>query len=142
MDIDRLTERVKRRLRDEEGLKLSPYPDTEGLLTIGYGWCLQRSPMRVVEAEFRLTNDVSQELSECIRYVPGFAEMSEARQEVFVDMTHQMGIQGVMGFRRMIGAVRIGDWERASEELLDSKYAKEQAPARAARNARLLRDGE
>ena len=141
MDIDELSERAKSRLRDEEGCRLKPYADMKGLLTIGYGWCLDRSPMREIEAEFRLTNDVNQAMLDCIRYIPEFANMGLDRQSAFVDLVFQMGMHGVAGFRRMMAAVRAGDWEGAARELLDSKYAREDAPARAERNAELFRKG-
>jgi lysozyme len=97
--------------------------------------------MRLTEAEFRLSNDIAEAIAEAIRRIPGFSRMSETRQSVFIDMIHQMGVHGVLGFHDMIRAVRAEDWAKAAVELLDSKYAREDAPARAQRNARLLEEG-
>lgn len=141
MNIESLAVRCTERLKQEEGCCLRPYRDTRDLLTIGWGWCLDRSPMRMSEAQFRLDNDVAEEIALGIKYIPGFSAMSETRQSVFVDMLHQLGLAGLMGFRRMIEAVRASDWAGAAAELLDSKYAREDSPSRAHRNERLLEEG-
>jgi hypothetical protein len=43
-----------------------------------------------------------------------------------------MGVSGVMKFSRMWAAIRGEAWDRAADEMLDSKWAKDQTPRRAA----------
>jgi lysozyme len=57
---------------------------------------------------------------------------------VLLDMAYNMGINSLLGFKRMFAALDVGDWDRAATELLDSKYAR-QVPERAASNADLIR---
>jgi lysozyme len=141
MNIEALAAAAEKKLIAEEGCILTMYQDIDGLWTVGYDWCLERAPMRVSEAIYRLHNDIAEAIAECIRFVPGFQELDLARQTVFVDLIHNMGLHGLLGFRRMMEAVRARDWKLAAIELLDSKYARK-LPARAARNARLLEFGD
>jgi lysozyme len=57
-----------------------------------------------------------------------------------MDMAHNLGPTGLRGFVRMREAIACSAWDAAAEELLDSTYAR-QVPARAARNAEMLRTG-
>jgi lysozyme len=66
--------------------------------------------------------------------------LNDWRKIALLDLAHNLGIKGLFGFRRMKDAICCGAWDAAAEELLDSTYAK-QVPARAARNAEMLRTG-
>lgn len=55
--------------------------------------------------------------------VAGWRRMSDARQAVFTDVAFQCGVQGLMGFVKMLQAAAIGDWPVAARELLDSDLA-------------------
>lgn len=54
------------------------------------------------------------------------------------NMAYQLGVSGVLRFRKMLEALRAGDREKAAEEALDSAWAT-QTPERAQRVARLIR---
>ena len=56
-------------------------------------------------------------------------------------MSYQMGLNGLLNFKKMISALSAHDYLKASEEALDSGYAKT-TPNRAQRNAEILRTGE
>ncbi len=58
---------------------------------------------------------------------------------VLTDMTFQMGITGLKKFKKMLLAIELKDYGKASKELLNSKYAK-QTPNRAKRNSELLKN--
>jgi len=68
-------------------------------------------------------------------FTPGFEDLDL----VLLDMAYQMGIEGLCGFKRMIAAINCCSYNVAALELLDSKYAREDSPNRARRNAELLR---
>lgn len=55
------------------------------------------------------------------------------------NMSYQLGSAGVMRFRRMVRAVKVGDYAEAAKEALDSKWAKKDTPRRAKRVAALIR---
>ena len=64
--------------------------------------------------------------------------MPEPWQRGLVNMTFNLGVQGVMQFRRMLAALQEDDGELAAMECLASKYAK-QVGERAERIAALYR---
>ena len=47
-------------------------------------------------------------------------------------MAYQMGVNGVMGFRKMLGAIVNGNYRLAAQEGMDSRWAN-QTPNRAKR---------
>jgi len=51
-----------------------------------------------------------------------------------------MGIQKLLKFKKMLAAAEAGDYDKAADEILDSKYAK-QVGARATRLAQMMRTG-
>lgn len=55
------------------------------------------------------------------------------------NMAYQLGSAGVFRFRRMMLALKDGDYQEAAREALDSKWAKTDSPARAKRVAALIR---
>ena len=63
---------------------------------------------------------------------PEFSLLCEPRKAVLVSMSFQMGINGLMGFKKMLAAVKGGDWATAYAEGLNSRWC-EQTPDRAMR---------
>ena len=57
------------------------------------------------------------------------------------DMAYQLGVAGVLGFDRMIGALIVKDYPEAADEALDSAWARE-TPKRAERIAALIRGAQ
>ena len=45
---------------------------------------------------------------------------------------------GLSGFGRMLAAMERGDYDTAAKEMLDSKWAKQDSPARARRLAKVM----
>lgn len=134
-----MTDLAEQLVKLNEGCKLKPYHCTEGKLTIGYGRNLEDKGISQYEAEVLLALD----LEECIRDLqplPFWKELNEARRAVLVDMRHQLGKAGLMGFKKMLEALEWEEYDRAADELMDSRYAK-QTPDRAARNSDIMRTG-
>lgn len=79
----------------------------------------------------------------CAAHVIGlstWSQLSEPRQCVLTDMAFDPGPKRLQGFHNMLDAIRRHDWQRASDELLDSAYAK-QVKGRAIKNAQVLLKG-
>ena len=56
-------------------------------------------------------------------------------------MSYQLGLSGLSRFRKMIRAIDHMEFESAADEMLDSKWAREDTPHRAARHANVMRTG-
>ncbi len=62
------------------------------------------------------------------------------RQQVVLCMTFQLGVDGVVGFKRMAAALRIRDYITATLEMLDSDWHTD-TPRRCERMAKIMRPG-
>ena len=124
----------------DEGLNLKPYRCTENKLTIGVGRNLDDRGISDVEAIFLLDNDIADAVESARALVAKFEDLTEARRKVIVSMIFQMGAGGLSNFRRMLGALDVGDYETAAIEMLDSRWST-QTPERAQRLSDMMRDG-
>jgi lysozyme len=129
-------------LKRHEGLRLLPYRDTCGILTIGYGHNLAE-PIALDVAELQLKHDV-EAIAHQVAGVIGddvWPRLAPARQAALVDMGF-MGPAKLARFDKLIAAVRSGDWARAQEEALNSRWAVEVERERAGCDAKMLLSGE
>lgn len=124
-------ERLANRLILHEGLRLKPYRDHLGFLTIGIGRCLDKKGISKKEAHYMLQNDIDDATQECIMNIDFFEKLDNIRQEVLVEMCFQLGITGLLGFREFLYQLGRGAYMKAAEEMLNSKWAKQDSPKRA-----------
>ena len=140
-------------LKFEEGYSSTPYLGTEGYLHIGYGQKLSnkkgldpkdfKGRTTPKHAEYILTNLVK---SLIYRFEHGvhkyaFLSLSAERQAIIISMAYQMGIEGVLKFKRTWTKIYLGDFNRAAYAMLQSKWAT-QTPNRARRHAETMRTGK
>lgn len=126
------------RIHYEEGFRGKPYTEkVSGNLTVGYGTDLVASPLTGEEGLFLLHFRMERKWAELTMRRPWLVELPDAAKIVLIDMAYQMGVSGLLKFKRMFGALQQGDFGLAAEELLDSRYAK-QTPRRAHRNKGIL----
>lgn len=114
-------------IKQHEGFDGKPYRDTEGFLTIGYGTKL---PISRAEAELLLNNRLEILKAELAQKEPMLLNLPPEKQDVLFEMAYQMGVNGVLKFKRMWKALENFDYIQAAVEMLDSKWAK-QTPNRA-----------
>jgi lysozyme len=121
MDIEAL----KNQLILHEGLKLEPYECTAGKLTIGVGRNIEDIGITEDEARYLLDNDILRVCDELDRNLSWWRDLSDVRQRVLVDMVFNLGISRFMQFQNAISAIESGDYDKAAEEMLDSRWAKQ-----------------
>ncbi|MEY3929208.1 MAG: hypothetical protein RLZZ516_918 [Cyanobacteriota bacterium] len=137
--IDR--DAMVRQLRLHEGERLKPYRCTAGKLTIGIGRNLEDRGITREESAYLLANDIAAEERELLRALPWVATLDEVRQRVLLDMAFNMGIVGLLAFKRTLATVQAGDYQAAATMMLDSKWAK-QVGQRAERLSRMMATGK
>ena len=132
-------------LRDQlirdEGIRLKPYRDQVGKLTIGVGRNLDDVGISHAEAHLLLDNDIERATADVAARLPWAGALSLPRAAVLVNLCFNAGIGGLMTFRKMLAALQNEQWETAAKELLDSTYAEQVGP-RAHRLARQLETDE
>ena len=137
---DMAWDEFRERVIKHEGLRLKPYRCTAGKLTIGVGRNLDDVGITEEEAGYLLNHDINNAEKELMKAIPWADTMSRRRYYVFVEMVFNLGISRFMQFKKMIEYCRTGDYEKASEEALDSAWHK-QVGKRAETLAKILKEG-
>jgi lysozyme len=134
---------VKALLRQQDGLRLRAFLDTAvpARWTIGYGRNLTDRGINDTEAEIFLERDTTEAIDELAQRWRWFDDLTTVRKVVLVSMVFQMGLYRLAGFTRMLEAMQLGEFGRAADEMLASKWAAER-PRRAKRLASLMRTGQ
>ena len=134
-------EAVRQQLMIDEGVRLHPYTDTVGKLTIGIGRNLTDDGITIGEAGYLLDNDISTVVTQLDKSVSWWRSLSEARQEVMVNWAFNVGIVGLLGFKLAIAAIQAGNYVEGAAQMRDSEWYK-QVGGRAIRLASLMENGE
>lgn len=142
-------------LKQDEGLRLDVYKDTEGYWTVGIGHLLtknsdkqlaiktldalvnrstngvitQQEAQTIFEADVKT---VDRNISQNTLVNDVFVSLDSVRQDALRNMVFQMGIQGVAGFKNSLRLLKEKNWKQASINLKLSKWYK-QTPNRANR---------
>lgn len=137
-------ERTKKLITRHESKEPHAYRDSRNILTIGVGRNIQKGSgpgLRESEIELMLENDLREAIAELEHFVPAFSGLDDVRQAVLVDMRHNLGLSGFLGFREMLKAVEVHDYRTAASEMIRSVWAT-QVKERAPRLARMMQHGQ
>lgn len=135
-----------------EGFVDHVYKDSKGFDTIGYGFNIdsgrfskeqvnrwRRDGITKDEANKILNDELSSTRNQLTKF-DWFNKLDPVRQGAIVDMSYNMGIGWINKFPKAIAAIKSGDYETASREIMSSKYARD-VGQRATRIAELIRTG-
>ena len=117
-------------LKIHEGYKSKVYKCTAGVDTIGVGFAIKD-----LELSEEVCDLILQEKLELLeeRFEKKFDWFKTSPIEVrnvMLNMAYQLGFRGFCKFKKTIAYLEDAEWEKASVEMLDSKWAK-QTPNRA-----------
>ena len=132
---------LKESLIRDEGLRLTVYKDTRGILTIGVGRNLEDRGITENEAMKLLENDILQCSADLSLHLEWTNALDEPRREVLINMLFNLGLGGLLKFQKMLDALKQGNYSLAAKEMLDSKWAK-QTGARAERLSKQMVTGQ
>ena len=133
MDI----EKTAAYLEQEEGYRPHVYRCSSGALTFGIG-CNLDAGMPHDEAVLLLRHRLWKIHADLSGRLPFFRDLSEPRQAALVSMAYQMGVEGLLAFKRTLTSIEAGHYDTAGRQMLDSLWAR-QTPARAQRTAYMMR---
>lgn len=137
--MSKLIEQLKR----HEGVRTHAYQCTANMTTVGVGRNIDEDGglgLSVDEIEFLLQNDIKRCKQELIT-LPWFPEIDSVRQDALINLCFNLGITRLLGFKNALNAMSVGDYEKAAEEFLDSRWAV-QVGNRALDVAHMIRTGE
>lgn len=131
-----MDELIKKMIRGHEGLRLKPYRDTKGVLTIGYGLNLEDG-ITLEEAEYLMASRIKRAAADLASVFPNCAKWHPRIHAAMLSMMYNLGKTRFLKFERMIAAIRAGDWGLAVAEMKDSLWF-QQVPNRVEEIARMI----
>ena len=131
MDLEKLREQ----LIIDEGVKYETYLDHLSLKTCGIGHlCREDEPEFDLElgakvSEERVTElfeqDIQTVLQDCKKIYDDWDKLPEEVQLITANMMFNMGRPRLSQFKKMIQAIRDGDWIEAGNQMQDSRWYKQ-----------------
>ena len=129
-DLDNLKEMVAK----HEGYEPRVYKCTNGYDTIGYGFAIKDLYMDKEVADLILDKKIQEilkRISSDKEWSEWFWDKPSLIKEVLINMIYQIGFSGVKRFKKTIQYIKDDNFLLASEEMLDSKWARSDSPNRA-----------
>jgi lysozyme len=151
--MDKLTAQLK----IHEGYRRRVYLCSRGKPTVGYGYNLSANPLHLstLEINYAFTNGMNEHeasrllalmIGKCITQLEDsltfFHKLNPARQDCLINMCFNLGWVGLMKFKKFLLLAEAGEYSQASIEMLNSKWAKEDVPARALELSTQMKTGE
>ena len=112
-------------LKIHEGVKLKPYKCSAGKLTIGVGKNIEDNGITLEEAEYLLQNDIVEARSQLLHAFPWMGDFNDARISAMINFTFNVGIGTVKKFENTLAYMQSGDWDKAADEMMDSRWARQ-----------------
>ena len=128
-------EKLRKQLEIDEGVKYEIYLDHLGYPTFGIGHLVIPSDKeyredvgtRVSEERVRecFDKDVLSVLRDCSLLFKDFDELPEEDQQIIANMMFNMGYTRLSKFKGMKRGVDARDWNKAADEMVDSRWYKQ-----------------
>jgi lysozyme len=125
-------EELRLELEADEGCKYEIYLDHLGLPTCGIGHlivegddefdCNVGEPVSKQRVAELFEQDIDITLDECERLYRDFSQLPEEAQRVIANMMFNMGRPRLSKFKGMKAGVDARDWNKAADEMVDSKW--------------------
>jgi len=141
MSVSEFVQKCIGKLMIHEGFRGKVYRCSAGILTVGYGRNLEDRGLSKEESLYLLENDTVDSIKQCEKHLGTvYTELDDVRKMVLVMMAFNMGIHGLLGFKKTLSFIRQKDFENASKEMLNSRWAA-QVKGRAKELSEMMRTG-
>ncbi len=124
----------------DEGLRLLPYMDTVGKITIGVGRNLSDKGLQYAEAMTLLDHDLDEAITDLAGSFSWYGTLDEVRQRAITNMRFNLGPSRFRGFKRMLRAMAEQNYPMAATSAQQSVWFS-QVGARAQRIVNMIRTG-
>jgi lysozyme len=153
-------QRAQSLIEQHEGRRKAAYLDSEGVLTVGIGLnlenktargrieaigvkydelCAMQCSLTDAQIDQLFSDDLDTALTDAASRVPDFWSHPDDVQLAMVDMIFNLGGPRFSNFKQLIAALKVNDYLTAAAQMLDSKWAREDVPHRAADDIALVR---
>jgi len=133
--METFTDRLREELKIDEGCKYEIYLDHLGLPTFGIGHLVtERDPeyqkeVGTVVDEIRVNEvfeqDIQVTVDECKILFVDWSNLPEEVKLITANMMFNMGRPRLSKFKKMIQAIKDGDWLEAANQMKDSRWYKQ-----------------
>ena len=124
------------------------YQDHLGFWTIGVGRLIDKrkrgSGLSNEEIDFLLGNDLKKRAVLLDKKIPWIKKLPRfgPRHRALINMSFQMGVSGLLSFKNTLKLVKAGEYAKAADNALKSKWARKQTPKRAKIVTEMIRTGK
>ena len=125
-------DKLREELADDEGCKFEIYLDHLGLPTFGIGHLVVEgdpehgqpvgTPVDNERVRQVFALDIASTLDECHVLYPDFDDLPEEAQLIIANMMFNMGRPRLSKFKGMKAGVDARDWNKAADEMVDSRW--------------------
>ena len=98
------------------------YQCAAGKFTCCIGHNAEESGFSDAVAELILTEDILETYYDILSILPEFPTYSENRQHGLISLMFNVGKTGFLSFKKMIKAIKNGDWKEAARQAKDSRW--------------------
>jgi len=136
--MSKLIEQLKR----HEGVRTHAYKCSADYITVGVGRNIDEDGglgLSDDEIDYLLANDIKRCKQELVA-LSWFVDLNEVRQDALINLCFNLGLTRLLGFRNAMAAMAEGDYEKAADEFLDSRWAT-QVGQRAIEVTNMIRSG-
>ena len=125
-------DQLREELAEDEGCKFEVYLDHLGLPTFGIGHLVVEgdpehgqpvgTPVNDERVRQVFSLDIASTLDECQVLYPDFDDLPDECQLIIANMMFNMGRPRLSKFKGMKAGVDAKDWNRAADEMVDSRW--------------------
>ena len=122
---------LKKRIKKNEGFSLKPYKDQLGFFTIGFGHLilpnekyLLEKKINKIELEKIFTKDFDTALKNFNIFLKHFSSNTRD-SELLIEMVFQIGIEGVLKFKKLLHNMDKGNKQLVCFEIMNSLWYKQ-----------------
>jgi len=129
-------------LKRHEGVRNFCYVCPAGYETIGVGRNISQNNglgLSDDEVDYLLENDIKRCKQELIG-LSWFVDLDSVRQDALINLCFNLGLTRLMGFKKAMAAMAVGDYPTAADEFYDSRWSK-QVGSRADEVCEMIRTG-
>ena len=117
-------------IKKHEGYVGVVYKDSLGIDTIGYGFAIKDLELDADVCDIILERKLKNLKDRIDNKFNWYIYMPQEIKDIVTEMCYQLGVTGFSKFKKTIAYLQNKQWEDASVEMLDSRWAK-QTPNRA-----------
>ena len=135
------------RIKENEGFSLTPYKDQLGYLTVGYGHLIlpnEKELFKEKKTKTDLEKIFIQDFKKAVRDYNNFLKQNtfnKKEQELLVEMVFQIGVKGVLDFKKLLSNMRKKNKHLVCFEMMNSLWYK-QTPERVKKLIKIFLENE